>query len=189
MRDHHWARRARAFTAAFAAIGSLLAAKPAAAAQQTGVIEGTVVAAETGAPMEGVRVFIEGTETGALPDAAGRYRLTGVRAGSVVVGTEFLGRRGERRTVSVGTAAAATVDFRLDVEALAGGELIVSASREAQRKSETPATIGVITGDQIKSTHPSHPSEIMNRIPGVYINVTGGEGHMAAIRNFVSFNV
>src|SRR5690606_28139216 len=27
-----------------------------------------------------------------------------------------------------------------------------------------------------------HPSEIMDNIPGVWVNVTGGEGHMTAIR-------
>src|SRR5690606_38477208 len=34
----------------------------------------------------------------------------------------------------------------------------------------------------------SHPSELMNRVPGVWVNVTGGEGHMAAIRQPMTTN-
>ena len=39
---------------------------------------------------------------------------------------------------------------------------------------------------EIEQTRPAHPSEITSRIPGVHINVTGGEGHMTAIRQPIS---
>ena len=34
----------------------------------------------------------------------------------------------------------------------------------------------------IAETRPSHPSEVMGAVPGVWVNVTGGEGHQTAIR-------
>jgi len=58
----------------------------------------------------------------------------------------------------------------------------VTATREEKPLDEVPASIGVINQDNIKETKPAHPSEITNQIPGVYINVTGGEGHMTSIR-------
>ncbi len=62
------------------------------------------------------------------------------------------------------------------------GEITVTGTREATLKAETPATVGTIDSEEIANVRPSHPSEIMSRIPGVHINVTGGEGHMTAIR-------
>ena len=58
----------------------------------------------------------------------------------------------------------------------------VTSTREDKPLNEVPASIGVIDKESIKNTNPAHPSEIANQVPGVYINVTGGEGHMTSIR-------
>jgi len=58
----------------------------------------------------------------------------------------------------------------------------VTSTREDKPLAEVPASIGVINNESINATKPAHPSEIANQIPGVYINVTGGEGHMTSIR-------
>lgn len=61
-------------------------------------------------------------------------------------------------------------------------EVVVSGTREAERKSETAATIGVINGDALRNAKATHPTEIMGQVPGVWVNITGGEGHQTAIR-------
>jgi len=61
-------------------------------------------------------------------------------------------------------------------------EVSVIGTREAQSLKETALSIGVVKSQEIENIKPAHPSEIMQRIPGVHINVTGGEGHMTAIR-------
>ena len=61
-------------------------------------------------------------------------------------------------------------------------EVTVTGTREAEALATTAATVDTVSAEEIDETHPGHPSEIMNRIPGVYINVTGGEGHMTSIR-------
>ena len=61
-------------------------------------------------------------------------------------------------------------------------EVTVTATREAQKISETPATVNVIRAEEIEAVRPAHPAEIMRKIPGVFINVTNGEGHQTSIR-------
>ncbi len=61
-------------------------------------------------------------------------------------------------------------------------EVTVTGAREAQPVAETPATITTIDRDAIQSTRPTHPTQIMNQVPGVWVNITGGEGHQTAIR-------
>jgi len=61
-------------------------------------------------------------------------------------------------------------------------DVVVSGTREAERRSETAATIGVIKGEAIRDAKATHPTEIMGRVPGVWVNITGGEGHQTAIR-------
>jgi len=62
------------------------------------------------------------------------------------------------------------------------GEITVTGTRERAEKAETPATVNSVDEKAIDEVKPAHPSEIGNRIPGVHINVTGGEGHMTSIR-------
>jgi iron complex outermembrane recepter protein len=61
-------------------------------------------------------------------------------------------------------------------------EVTVTGTREAQAVAETPAAVSVIDEGTVEEVRPTHPSELMSRVPGVHINVTGGEGHAAAIR-------
>ena len=61
-------------------------------------------------------------------------------------------------------------------------KVVVTSTREEKSKNDLSESIGVLTGQEIRNVSPSHPSEILNRTPGVYINNLGGEGHMTAIR-------
>ncbi|QWR78217.1 TonB-dependent receptor [Candidatus Magnetomonas plexicatena] len=67
-------------------------------------------------------------------------------------------------------------------------EIVISATREAELQKDVPQTINVVKEGEIKSVKPSHPQEIMDRIPGVWVGVTAGEGHMTAIRQPLTTN-
>ncbi|HLU24701.1 MAG TPA: TonB-dependent receptor [Longimicrobiales bacterium] len=166
----------------FASMGWIPGTVAEAGAQQAGVVTGVVVSAERREPLADVRVVIEGTDLGALTDVRGRYRIAGVPAGSRVVVASAMGRVTGRETVTVPAGGAVSVEFALAEDALLMRDMVVSVSREAQRRSETAATVSVVAGEAIREARPSHPGEIMGRVPGVWVNVTGGEGHMTAIR-------
>jgi outer membrane receptor protein involved in Fe transport len=60
--------------------------------------------------------------------------------------------------------------------------VVVSASREEELLSETPASIGVIGVDAVRGVGATHPQQILSQVPGVAVSVTNGEGHTTAIR-------
>ena len=60
--------------------------------------------------------------------------------------------------------------------------ITVTGTREETPKNETAETTNVIQEKEIAEVKPAHPSELLNRVPGVHVNVTGGEGHMLSIR-------
>jgi len=66
--------------------------------------------------------------------------------------------------------------------------IVITASGSANTLADTAASIGVIAEHEIEELNPTHPAELMNRIPGVNIVQVGssGEGVMAAIRQPVS---
>lgn len=67
-------------------------------------------------------------------------------------------------------------------------QVTVTGTREAQKISESAATVNVIREEEIAATRPAHPGEIMRKIPGVWVNVTSGEGHQTSIRQPLTTN-
>ncbi|HEX7088902.1 MAG TPA: TonB-dependent receptor [Longimicrobiales bacterium] len=173
---------------ALCTLAVLLSARGAASAQQAGAVTGVIRDAETGEPLADARVGLEELSRFTFTDTRGRYRIGSVPPGEWTLVVELLGRTPVRRTVHVPAAGAAVADVRLAVNALGLAEFVISVSREAQRLSETAASVGIVSGEELRETRPAHPSEVLGRVPGVWISQTGGEGHMAAIRQPLTTN-
>lgn len=58
----------------------------------------------------------------------------------------------------------------------------VTGTRERVLVMETPASVGVISGRDLRFTGPMHPQQLLGQVPGVAVAVTNGEGHSTAIR-------
>lgn len=90
----------------------------------------------------------------------------------------------QRTTLGLAIAAAIALTpapmYAADAEL--AGEITVTGTREATLKAETPGTVSTVSQQEIEELKPAHPSEVMGRMPGVHVSVTGGEGHMTAIR-------
>ncbi|HEU5209422.1 MAG TPA: TonB-dependent receptor [Longimicrobiales bacterium] len=174
----HTRTRSRAAYALVAAM--LVAALPAiAAAQQPGTLTGRVASATSVAAVAGAQVTAgtQRTET----DARGEFRLV-LPAGTHAVTVAAPGHGTLTREVTIVAGRTTSIAVVLEVSAYALDELVVTTSREERRKAETPASVGVVSSEQIRAAHPTHPAELLNQVAGVWVSVTGGEGHMTSIR-------
>jgi outer membrane receptor protein involved in Fe transport len=165
---------------------------PTASADQSaslGRIYGRVLDSQ-GLPAPGFEVRLEagGVVRTALSDApdgafkfedvpAGRARLTGWMSGR---------QQGTAREVIVEPGR--VVEIALTVRLGFQDEVTVTGSREEQLKRETAATVDVVSQETIDLLKPTHPGQIMGLVPGVWVNVTGGEGHQTAIRQPLTTN-
>jgi iron complex outermembrane receptor protein len=177
---------ARAALCGPGALAILLALAVPAHAQQAGGIEGRITSAEQGMPLADVMVRIEGSTRGAVTNADGRYRLVGLAAGRYELIAQRVGLTTERRVVSVPSGSVARVDFVLRAAAALIAPVVVSATRETQRRTDASATIDVLDGAEIRATRAAHPAGIINRVPGVHVATLTGEGHSTAIRQPIS---
>ncbi|MBX6332407.1 MAG: TonB-dependent receptor [Gemmatimonadaceae bacterium] len=151
-------------------------------AQATGTIEGRVTAAVGGAPLSNVVVRVDSSTGGTLTDAEGRYRIPGLAPGSHTLTAQRIGLSPARQAVTVAAGATVHADFALRETAAVLEPLVVSATREAEQRSNAAATIDVLDGAAVRQSRAAHPNEIMNRMPGVHMIELSGEGHMTAIR-------
>lgn len=154
---------------------------PGGAIAQEVVIEGRIVSARDRTPVADVAVRVEPGARAATTDAGGRYRIPRLPEGKHGVIAQRLGYRTERKFIEL-SAGLITVDFMLQEEATLVAPVIVSATRELQRRADASATIDVLDGSEVRRTRAAHPSGIMNRLPGVHVSQLSGEGHSMAIR-------
>jgi outer membrane receptor protein involved in Fe transport len=150
-------------------------------AQSPGTVEG-VVRSASAEPLGFATVEVEGLHRRTLTDGRGHFRLE-LPAGEHSLVVRRIGYESRTRTVTVRSGQTVTVEFELPEAATVLPELVVTATREPQRLAETAASIAVASAADIDNVRPGHPSQIANRLAGVWINVTGGEGHMTAIRH------
>lgn len=151
-----------------------------------GTVVGSVVSARSGIPLAEARVSVAGSGRVVLTDARGRFRLGEVPAGARAVVAQFIGHAADTVAVEVVAGGVREVTFRLREAAVVLEPLVVSATRELERRAEGSLTVDALGGEEIRRTRAAHPAGILNRLAGVHVSETSGEGHMMAMRLKVS---
>ena len=149
---------------------------------QLGSISGVVRSTANKQPVADVPVRVAGTRLGAMTDADGRFKIGNVPAGAVQVVAQRVGLGGDTLNTNVTANADVSLAFNLKDVAAVIAPTVVSATRERQKREEASATIDVLDGAEVRRTRASHPSMLMNRIPGVHVSDLSGEGHSMSMR-------
>jgi iron complex outermembrane recepter protein len=133
-------------------IRRVLAARPGVAqrSSSSGIIEGQIIAADDRAPLADVMVFVEGVARGSATDEQGRYRIANVAAGVRTVVAQRIGLAAVKVAVTVEPSVPARADFTMRKAAVVISPVVVSATREWQRRSEASATVDVVDGADVR---------------------------------------
>ena len=119
-------------------------------AQVTGKISGRVVDANSGQPLPGVNVQIVGTSRGASTDMNGEFYILNLQPGAYILEFSMIGYQTvclEGVNVSVNRTAFVNVSMKETV--LETDEIVVTASRMAQKKDQT-SSIRNVSSEQIE---------------------------------------
>jgi len=117
-------------------------------ASTAGKIVGTVTDADTGQPLAGVNVFLEGTTMGAATDENGFYVILNVPPGEYTIRSSMIGYAPVTvQEIQVSMGLTTTIDFQMTTEALRTGEVIVVAERPLLKKDEFTSRHSVSSED------------------------------------------
>lgn len=146
------------------------------------VVEGKVLDAQTKEPLIGATVAVADKSIGTTTDLSGRFSLeipnyvdslTVTYIGYNSVGLKF------STSQLIIELAPSTHSFQ---------EIIVTASRQLQKRSEAPLAINKISSKLIESTKPTLLTEIVNKVPGVYMMNLNNEQHGMSIRQPLGYS-
>lgn len=142
---------------------------------QTGKIAGTVTDAQTGDPLPGVNVVIEGTTQGTATNEEGYYAILNVSPGLYSVQASFIGYTSQIvEDVNVEADATTPLDFSLESSALGLDEVLVVGYGTQQRANLT-GSIATADPELLEDRPLTNASQAIQGIKGVYVNQAGGQ--------------
>ncbi len=137
-------------------------------AQKFGKITGKVLDGDSGEPLPGANVLLNGTTLGAATDIDGQYLILRVPPGTYELRAEFIGyQKMLVQNVQVLTDLTTTIDFKLRAEAVdLGTEVVVVAERPIVRKDLTSSEARV-QADEIKRLPVQELNDVLNLQAGI----------------------
>lgn len=153
-------------------------------AQNTGNITGVVLNASNKQPLQGATVVIEETNLKGLADSMGRYRITGIPAGSYTVSFSMVGFQPESRyNVVISSGNENEISVELSVLTSGLEAVVIRSNRRTARAAtlETPLSVQRLTSEEIKANPGGNfdISRVVNSLPGV----GGSSGSVGGYRN------
>lgn len=162
-------------TRLLAMLGAVLLSVPIAFSQYT--IKGSV-RSETGAPLQGAKIILEGTYIGSYADQDGKFELKDLSDGEYIVQVRYVGYQESVQTVKIADADA-SIDVQLQVAEYMSDPVIVTAVRAGDR---TPTTYTNLSSNEIETRNygqdipflfANTPSTVVTSDAGAGVGYTG----------------
>ncbi|GAB5519447.1 MAG: hypothetical protein RhofKO_16980 [Rhodothermales bacterium] len=156
---------------------------------QNATLVGTVTDAENGDPMPGANVVVmqSGSATivgGSGTSNDGTYRISGLSAGMYTVAVRFIGFQEYTSDVTLAAGQTVTLNVALEQGGFDLNTVVVTASRQQEKVLDAPASVSVLSPEEIQQTvSPSAVSALRNTT-GVDIAQTGVDRQEVVLRGF-----
>ena len=157
--------------------GILCSIMPALAQQK---VNGVVFDKQTGEPLAGAEVVTPGITYGTVTNSLGKFTLD-LPDHTSKLEIRYIGYQ----TVEIFDFSE-VIEVGLEASTSSLEQVIVSANREKELRSEVPAAISTISSKVMEETAPNTLDQVLNKIPGVFVADLANEQHMTSIRQPIS---
>ena len=140
-------------------------------------ITGTIEA--DGFPLIGANVTLEGTATGTVTDNNGYFTIETNQDYPITVDVSYIGYESQKMIIQDNQA----VSITLGESAIVFDEMIITASRRAEKLQEAPAAVSVLSGSELSQSGGSiAPVRALINTPGVELQQQTGQRINIALR-------
>ncbi len=136
---------------------------------QERTVTGTVTSADDKLPIPGVSVKVQGTQSGAVTDAGGKYAVR-VPSGSTVLTFSFIGYAPQNRTIG----GSSTINVVLEADSKSLSEVVVTGAGLTARKKELGAAQTTLSNAAITQAKPTNlVSGLVGKVAGLNVQGVG----------------
>lgn len=155
---------------------------------QTARIAGKVTDASSGEQLPGANIFLDGTSIGVATDRYGHYRMDRVPLGTYTLKTRYIGYEEFSTEITLSKAnTTLDLDIQLNQTAVELEDVVVSGLRQGQVKAlnqqmNAANIMNVLSNEEMEKFPDMNTAEALQRIPGVSITRSLGEGQFIFLR-------
>lgn len=140
----------------------------------TGKISGQIINKESGEPLIGVNIIVEGNTYGSASDLNGYYSILNLPPGTYTITAMSIGYSTVKVTdIKVSIDLTAKVDIEMESSALQMGDVIVVGHKPLVKKDMTAST-AVVNAEDIESLPIDNISDLLNMQAGLTRDASGG---------------
>ena len=158
-------------------------------AQVKGIIAGRVTDASTGGYLPGANVFLVGTTIGAATDREGSFVILNVPEGTYQMRVGYIGYEDYTKEVEISSSQRKVVldNIPMQLSAMETDAIVVEGQLEGQMKAlnqqrVAPNIKNVVAREQMEKFPDYTTADVLQRLPGVYIDRDQGEGRYVLVR-------
>ncbi|MDA1027466.1 MAG: TonB-dependent receptor [Bacteroidetes bacterium] len=143
-------------------------------------LKGRVIS-DDGAPIPGANVLVEGTTFGASANVDGRFEITKLPVGTVVVRISSVGFYSDRVTLVFAADEHKEVEWTLKEKVFESDEVVVTASRREQPALSVPVSVSIVSAEELSRRNVISLDDALRSVSGVQvldnqINIRGSSG-------------
>lgn len=148
---------------------------------QTYSISGKVVNSKS-IPVPGVNVIIVNTNFGAATDEDGKYEIIGLSSGTYTIEFSAIGFEKLKKENVIIENRSVSLDVVLNQAVIESDEVLVTAGKYEQKKSELPVSSEIISGTEFTERNFSNLEDAIRYVPGVVmtedqVSIRGSSGY------------
>lgn len=114
-----------------------------------------------------VNIVVKGTTLGTLTDETGHYQLVNIPEGQATIMAMSVGYKSQEFEITVVKNKVLEVNFNLEEDVLNLDEVVVSASRSEQKRTEVPVMVNTLSPKLFATTQSLTFGEGLNFVPGL----------------------
>ena len=154
---------------------------------QTGNFNGRVVDVQSGSYLPGANVMLEGTGYGGTTDREGFFWVSNVPNGDYTLLVRYIGYEDNRSDISIASGSITTPDIQMSASYVEMEDVVVEGVRQGQMKAlsmqkESNRIQNVVSRELMEQFPDANTAEVLQRLPGVYIDRAQGAGRYVMIR-------
>lgn len=131
---------------------------------------------QSGMPLLGVNIILEGTSKGAVTDFDGNYTINDVENGTYTLVASFLGYAKFTQSLTVdGDDITVNITMKEDAQSL--DQVVVTGVVNPKSKIESSVSVSTMDVELIEQAAPRSAGELFRNIPGIRAESSGGEGN------------
>lgn len=138
-----------------------------------GMVKGTILDEDSGEPLIGASVLVQGSSNGTTTDVDGKFMLANLETGNATLVVSYTGYTNMEKSINIKDGENDLGTMEMSFNAVGLAEIEVIASVAIDRK--TPVAVSTIKGEKIEALVGNQEfPEILRKTPSIYVTKEGG---------------